>query len=584
MDNNNQHNTETAKNNENDWQQDENNTATTEPNLEEFPQEPVYAPENERTSLKAENQPTDTSFDAFYEDDYDESLAHLAKNDILVGQNSKGKQVLKIALPFTNSLQNTKQKTHTEFILRTPSEVNLFVGDLYKQTFKIWKLAFDTNRPSEITADIEDLFKVLIYSNSDMSNSASNTHSTFLDTRFRTDGRVFAKTKLERQDEQAQTIKMNIPYGNDLEDEIKTYKDSFTGPSARARLEMLEETLKERITLASDLADYACFNNFYLLFNNRQECKEKMLELFKVLNYLFYKQLRTQETIGDLARKSNNETTLQTTDDALSHLKELRSKVLVGNKASVMNGLGLEQVNSSITYSTDIVDFFSWKTKMLDWFCKIVFGNNIDLFYTKHSNNNKTNRTTMQNLINEPNELRLSLLQQLDQNSKLIKNEAFLQYGKENYVNVLLTFIAEYSYSNNPYWDNYFYALNNYKESYLTINGTKIQFNEFQYFVWMLCLTFRAVLQQYWNSFIVLKYCNTYVLSDINKLLNKLNGIRNLGNSVTGYAKASSDWFENKWLPFIDAIYSQNAIIFSQRFNDAISNYILKYMQEDEEI
>lgn len=571
------YNEEVSSDNNDGWSNDENNIEA---------QEPVLSNEeiDAQTTQQEPATNTNASFVSFDNDDndYDESLAHLDKKDILVGQNAKGKQVLKIALPFTNILKTTT-KTHTEFILRTPSEVNLHIADLYKNSFNIWKLAFDKNRDSEITADIEDLFKVLLYSNSDMSESSNNNHTTFLDTRLRNDGRVFAKSKLETANEPI-TIKMNIPYGNDLDDEIKAYKDSFSGNQARERLEMLEDTIKERIALSMDLADYACFNNFYLIFNNRDECKDKMLELFKVINYLFYKQLRTQEIIGDIKRRENNETTLQSSSDALAHLKELKSKVLVGSKASVMNGLGLEQVNSSITYSTDIVDFFSWKTKMLDWFCKIVFGTNIDLYYTKHSTNNKTNRTTLQNMINEPNEYRLSLLEQLDQNSKLVKNKAFIEYGKEQYVQDLLELLASYNYANNPYWDNYIYTLNNYKESNLVINGIKIQFSEFQYLVWLICISLRAVLHEYWNGFIVLKYCNTYVLSDINKLLNKFNGIRNVGNYITGYNKADEDWFKDKYLAFIDAIYSQNAIIFSKRFQKSIDKYILDYMKQDEEI
>lgn len=578
-------NTDLSDNSNDDW-------AT----LEENEETPSNNPLDDNQITNDEVKPTSTplsstsdlsddteSFDPIYEMNFDEALASDLK--IYTGIHTSGHQVLKIPLPYSAKAQNA-QKQYDEYTLRTPSESNLFIADLYKSTFSIWKMAFDKNLPDEIRNDIEDLYKVLIYSDSDMSDSTANTHTTFLDTRLRDDARVFNGFKIETTNNQKQAIRMNVPYGDDLDSEISAYKASFTGPSANARLKLLQETLTERENLCKDLADYPCFNNFYLLFNNRDDCKAKMLQLFKVINYLFYRQLRTKEIIGDLRRKENGEATLQTSADALSHLRELRNKILIGDKTTKAIGSGLDNLNVSITYSTDIIDFYGWKTKLLDWFVKVCFGNNIDLYYTIYSKNNKTNMTTLQNLINEPNNLRKNILKQLEENSHLIKHPMFLNFGKEKYVDILLTMLAEYNYSDNIYWHYYFYYLNNYKNSTLHINNKPVQFSTFQYLVWMICVTLRAVLHQYWNTLLVLKYCNTNTLASINKLLTKFNSIKRLGDYLNGYddVKDHPDWFKTKYLPFIDMVYAQNSLIFPKRFKKSINEFIIHYMNSDDEI
>lgn len=519
-----------------------------------------------------------TAYDLNLDNDFDGILKVL--QGTLSDNDGETDFVLKITKPFSVVKDKTNPNAYDMFSFKTLEEKNLAIAQSYKTLLKVFQLAWSKNLNENIKQDIEDCFKVFLYSDSDVIESNDNRHQHFLNENgLIIHKRYFAKKNLNYND---RSIPINtLMLDSDvIEQEIKELQNSF-GNSSLGQ-ERKQEHLKEiqkRISECENIDDYNCFEIFKLVFPNKQERKQKMLELFKVINYLAFFQLRKWETLNDEKNKDKTAQSLmekeQISNNAVNHIKVVVDNVLNSSYEAKLQGQAMSLIGERI-YSTDIINYYGWKTFLLDWFAKICFGKMYHLYINENTQQAKK-QVSLHNVLNDTSLLKDGMKKQLLQRTLLMHNPQFIDIGLDNYVNSLIFLINEHSYNDNTYWDYYYFYLNNYKDTELNINGIKIHFNQFQYLTWLIATGFKATLTKYWNALFVMKYCNTYSIASMNQILTTWNGIKAKGTRKSGYSELDTTWFEERYKPFLLQLYNQVSFNTISKFSLSLNEFKEKY-------
>lgn len=501
-----------------------------------------------------------TPIDNFWDNDYANSLSKLV---LQISQDENNNYCLKIPKPF-DSYNSPDEAKANFYKIRSLKETNLHIAQLYKENLlPIFKLALNENTNEQIWQDIELVWKVLIYSDANPVDNSSNYHQTLLNWNSLN---TFAFTELNI-DNTLTVIPLKIDDEEVIDSHIDNLKNAFTGSNATNNKKAFEKEVNNRIQSCLNFQEYACWNWFHLIFNDFKVSDEVCLRLFKVLNYLLYKQCRIQEVYADAKIPGYN----VTSSDALSHLHELETKILPNTIKSKM--LGLNTSENDYTYSTDICNFYVWKTKVLEFFSQQCFN---APFY---QNKDLKHDLSINSLINEPLKLNEIIDSLLQTNKSLNNNPTFLE-NKAVHTKTIMELLNENNLYNNIYLHWYYYYLTNYNEHSLMVNNLKVNFNDFEYLVWLSACFCCAIEQMYKTICLVLKYASTTTLNSLKALITKYNGISIIGTKHDGYRLVDSNYINEVVYPFIESIYNQLAVYGMTRFNASLQKYLFDYKDD----
>lgn len=532
----------------------------------------------ENDNLVDENEAIDlhTEYDPVYDNTFGESLVVVYGSVGLVEGETETAYALKIMQPYKSAISASGKAVYETIKIPTLNETTTKVATTYMTLTQIIKLMFSQN--DALWEDIDDVFKVLIHSDIDVSNSTNNKHIHFYDTYTRANQnngflRFFygKQNVIKTPEEEPVKINLQILNHSDLESQIKQVRDNFVDFNTNARQEMADAEVERRILQCKNWINLPMFSDFKMLFNNEAELDDFALRFFKVLNYLFYLALRKQEEINELRGS------LGSYQNALQHLKTLEQKILNADASTKIKGLNFSQIDESeIVYSTDIIVFGSWYLRLLNFITQLIFGNNINFF------NNKHNKSTisLHDAVNESDNLMNLFTSKLKNNTQLVRNEEFRAIGLQNYTQKIIQMANEYGNCENIYYDLYFLYKNTYLNGELLINGKSYSFNDLQYFTWLMACLVNAVLRKYIFTQILYKYAGVYTLTSLNDLLKSYAAVPDYNKEDNEFIEKDSTWTET-FKTTVEVNYKYNEIMAANVLNDSLNDFADKYSIND---
>lgn len=481
---------------------------------------------------------------------------------------------LKIKKPY-DAFVNAKNpnENYDYYRLRTISESNIYIAHIYQNIFKFFHFAWKLMHQNEkIKQDVEDLFNVFIYSDADISNRMNNQHITYLDFESK---RIFSQTKVN----QVLDINLNLADNEQLTLDIDSTKKSIIDTFNKEIIDGYNHEIKTRINSCKTITDLAQWDFFKLIFNTSSECENKMLELFKALNYVYYKELRMLETMADNDLIHDFHTTL----DAKTHYASLKN-TLRNDYYTKKHGLNLS--NNDVSYSSDIANFYVWRIKLLDYFTKICFGKTFSLYDVVNDEEkevaDKTIDTSFNAMINNPQLFLKNLIHNLNHNDRLLRSDEFNEFGLNKYAISLVELANNYSFNQNLYLHWYYFYLLHYKEHTLYINLKPIPMSDFNYLIWLIATQIASVTQHYWNNFLVLKYSNAYTYNSILKLLKAYNGFAGFGTKKDYKSfKQARNFMSENFIPWTKALYDELSVYGNKRFSNNIHEFLKNLNKND---
>lgn len=426
--------------------------------------------------------------------------------------------------------------------------------DVYPTVAAVFQLLRD-DLDTTLADEIEQCFKAWVYSSADYSKNVNNKRLFFWNNR--AEG-IF--NNFQVGDEPVKTCLVEI---TEMERALKNKYSQFSGIAGQERKANYEQEINRRLKdEVISYVDLNCFSFFKFIFKDDESY---ILKLIKVLNYIYFKQLRKQESEADLGLRTGITTAL-----AKENLDALNARM--PTRLESMTATAAERLE----YSSNICDFYVWKLHLFNFISQ--------LFLQRKLYSDKDNKyrgvDNLQHLVNDNQLLFNDLKAQLSKNVRYLKDE-FTHI--DEYAWELLALIKNYSLNNNIYYDWYAYYLISYRDSTIYVNNEKVVLSGFAYLAFLTSLLILATKKMYWNAFAVLKYCAVFDFKTLEEILEKINGVRDYKTSEE-LVKISnlSSYLSEKFIPFFETVYNYLNVNTLNRFYAAIDEFALHYTTRDE--